>query len=96
MTDQVKRALELVDFWRNWYLKNDAVYSAINELPAKNLKTGARVIDFFLDIINEVKLDLADANTIKSLIGIHMNKILNYSDFIQDEEIFIEIKNFLR
>ena len=95
MTDQVKRALELVDFWRNLYCNNDGIFNAINHPSPSTIVGMSKVIDFFISVIREVEINLADANTINSLIGGYMNDFLEHSGLEKDSDPYVEIKAFL-
>ena len=97
MTDQVKRALELVDFWRNLYLNNDGIYGLKASNGYSKIEYLPKVLDFFVSVIGETQLQLADANVIKSLMGDDMNSILRLANSDpNNQEAFVEIKNFLR
>lgn len=96
MTDQVKRALELVDFWRNQCLNNADIFNTIKYQSPSNSKFAAQIVDFFSKIIYEIKSGIADKDTIKKLLSDDMNSILVYKNYCDDEKAFLEIENFLK
>lgn len=100
MTDQVKRALELVDIWQKEYISQNNFYNTLNfSNPTASLghiADAAKIASFFSQVINQVQQNLADEAKIRELFKDDMEKLIKfYYNMCDDNRPFEKIKDFL-
>lgn len=102
MSNKENRAIELVDLYRKELNSNQRLLNAMNTegklaVIYGHLPEAAKIAEIFSQIIDDVKADLADINTIKNSLKDDMQYLLTtYNDLCDNQKPFIKIKEFLK